>query len=162
MLRSERLNQWLRDAHAMETQAEQLLDGQARRSERFPHLSIRLREHLTTTRLQRTRLEGCISRRQTTPSAIKDMAAKVTATMQNLSGIFVEDEIVKGVLAVYTFEQMSVASYEILEAAAIADGDQETAIQCALSRAEDEALCTWLRENLREVTIGYLSDREAA
>ncbi len=162
MLRSERLNQWLRDAHAMETQAEQLLDGQARRSDRFPHLSTRLKEHLATTRLQRGRLEDCISRRGTTSSAIKDMAGKVTATMQNLSGIFVEDEIVKGVLAIYTFEQMSVASYEILEAAAIADGDQETAIQCALSRAEEEELCAWLRRNLREITTDYLSNREAA
>lgn len=41
MLKSERLNQWLRDAHAMELQAEQLLRGQVRRSDSYPALCTR-------------------------------------------------------------------------------------------------------------------------
>jgi len=162
MLNSEHLNQWLRDAHAMETQAEQLLSGQARRLERYPEVSARLEQHVGATRNQQARLEECMARRNTSPSAIKDVAGKATAAMQNLSGAFVEDEIVKGVLAVYTFEQMAVASYCILEAAAKEEGDAETARQCALSRGEEEAACAWLKEHLGDVTRGYLHEQETA
>jgi ferritin-like metal-binding protein YciE len=160
MLKSERLNQWLRDAHAMELQAEQLLRGQVRRSDSFPALSARVEEHITTTRAQRGRLEACISRRKTAPSMTKDLAAKVAASLQNFGGIVVEDSVVKGLLAIYTFEQMSAASYGILEAGAIADSDHETAHQCALARAEEEAFCGWLKDHLGEVTINYLQDPE--
>lgn len=160
MLKSERLNQWLRDAHAMELQAEQLLRGQVRRSDSYPALSARVEEHITTTRSQRERLEACIHRRKTTSSMTKDLAAKVTASLQNFGGIIVEDSVVKGFLAIYTFEQMSAASYGILEAAAMADGDRETAHQCALSRVEEETFCAWLKDHLGEVTVKYLGDPE--
>jgi ferritin-like metal-binding protein YciE len=162
MLKSERVNQWLRDAHAMETQAEQLLSGQARRVARHPQLSARLAEHIGTTRHQRERLEECMVRRKISPSKIKDTAARFTATMQNLSGILVEDEIVKSAMAIYTFEQMAIASYLILEAAANADGDEDTARQCAQSCAEEEDFCAWLKQHLSEVTVYYLREQKTA
>jgi len=38
----ERLNQWLRDAHAMELQAEHMLNGLAGRIESYPELGTRI------------------------------------------------------------------------------------------------------------------------
>src|SRR5690606_11749512 len=102
MLTSERLNQWLRDAHAMELQAEQLLKGQVRRSDCHPALVARIEEHIATTRSQRERLEACIHRRKTTSSMTKDLAARVAASLQNFGGIVVEDSVIKGLLAIYT------------------------------------------------------------
>lgn len=160
MLKSERVNQWLRDAHAMEGQAEQLLLGQLRRSDGYPELCARLEDHLRTSRKQRAQLQEAIGRRNATPSMVKDFAAKLTAGLQNFGGIVVEDAVVKGLLAVYTFEQMSAASYCILEAAATADGDTATASQCALSRQEEEAFCAWLKGHLAEITLAYLADPE--
>jgi len=146
MAASERLNQWLRDAHAMETQAEQLLDGQRRRIDGDPVFSARLEQHIEITKTQRERLDRCLERRRTSASTLKDTAARVTATAQNFSGFFVEDEVVKGALAIYTFEQMAIASYLILEAAAKADVDEETAL-AAPWKFIIEALDTVVRDN---------------
>ena len=152
----ERVNQWLRDAHAMEVQAEQLLNGQARRSDRLPALRAKLEQHLDETRGQRIRLEQCIEHRGTSTSNVKDIAARVTGAVQNLSGLFVEDEIVKSVLANYTFEHMEIASYRILMAAAQADGDVETAKACETSYNEEVAMAQWLADHLDEVTRTHL------
>ena len=158
MAANERLNQWLRDAHAMETQAEQLLAGQQRRTDNHPVFSARLEQHIGIAKMKRERLERCLERRGTSASTLKDTAARITATAQNFSGYFMEDEVVKGALAIYTFEQMAVASYLILEAAAKADDDEQTALECAQSRSEDEELCAWLKGHLGEVAVMHLQD----
>jgi ferritin-like metal-binding protein YciE len=43
------LTQWLRDAHAMEEQAETMLNGQLNRLENYPELSDRIRLHIDET-----------------------------------------------------------------------------------------------------------------
>jgi ferritin-like metal-binding protein YciE len=42
---SDRLMQWLRDAHAMEKQADQMLTGMANRIKNYPTLEARIQEH---------------------------------------------------------------------------------------------------------------------
>lgn len=83
----ERLDQWLRDAHAMEEQAEQMLSALAGRIENYPDLKRRVQEHLEETRSQARRVRGCIERRGGSISALKDAAGKIMATMQGASGI---------------------------------------------------------------------------
>jgi len=158
----DRVDQWLRDAHAMEEQAETLLKGQAGRIENYPALSARIEAHITETISQRERLEACIARRGSSSSGLKDMTGKFTATMQNLSGLFAGDEVVKGVLASYAFEHMEIASYRILVAAAEADGDSETARVCEDICAEEEAMADWLQENMGEIAIQHLLREEVA
>ena len=48
----ENLMAWLRDAHAMETQAVQMLEGQAQRLESYPELRAKVQDHLQETRRQ--------------------------------------------------------------------------------------------------------------
>lgn len=45
----ENLLDWLRDAHAMEQQAEQMLKAQASRIEHYPIVKARIEEHLQET-----------------------------------------------------------------------------------------------------------------
>lgn len=45
----ENLMDWLRDAHAMEQQAEQMLKAQAARIEHYPQLKARIEQHLEET-----------------------------------------------------------------------------------------------------------------
>ena len=123
----ENLNDWLRDAHAMEQQAEKMLEATSSRLENYPELRERMQQHLEETREQARLLKTCIERRGAGSSTMKDMAAKVTGMGQGLSGLFVSDEVVKGTLASYTFEHMEIASYKSLIAAAEAVGDSETA-----------------------------------
>jgi ferritin-like metal-binding protein YciE len=44
------LIQWLRDAHAMEEQAETMLNGQLSRLESYPDLKERIRQHIQETK----------------------------------------------------------------------------------------------------------------
>src|SRR5690554_5342359 len=92
-----RVNQWLRDANAMEKQSETLLSGQVDRIENYPEFRARLESHLAETQSQRQRLETCIERRDASASGLKDLTGKFTAGMQNLSGLFAGDEVVKSV-----------------------------------------------------------------
>lgn len=158
---NETLNQWLRDAHAMEEQAEQMLSSQASRLESYPELASRIRQHLEETRSQRERLESCIEHRGGSSSSMKDMAAKLSATMQGMSSTMASDEVMKGLLASYAFEHFEVASYRILVAAAEAVGDGRTARMCEEICREEEAMADWLAERIPGVTRTYLS-RESA
>jgi len=153
---SKRVDQWLRDAHAMEVQAEQILQGQTKRIENYPELSAKFEAHLKQTTSQRERLERCMERRNASTSGVKDTTAKFVASMQNLSGLFAGDEVVKGMMAGYTFEHMEIASYRILIASAEADGDQETARVCEEICKEEEAMASWLKDNMGKISTQYL------
>ena len=156
------LDQWLRDAHAMEVQAEHMLTAQAKRLDDYPELKARVEQHLTETRAQRTKLEGCMKRRGVDASTMKDTAGRFTAMMQGLSGMLSGDEVVKGLLASYTFEHMEIASYRILVAAAEEEQDLETANMCEQICQEEEAMASWLETNMARFTQEFLARDEAA
>lgn len=158
---AERLNQWLRDAHAMEEQAEQMLKAQSGRIESYPDLKARIDQHIEETRSQRQRLERCMETRGISSSSIKDITGQMTAMMQGMGGMVAGDEIVKGAMAGYTFEHMEIASYKVLIAAAEAEGDNATAEACRQICREEEAMASWLADHLDEVTRMHLSREEA-
>lgn len=148
---------WLRDAHAMEQQSEKILQGIIDRLEHYPKLKAQLQLHLEETHGQQQLLKGCLERLGTSPSLVKDVSAKVTAFGQIVAGMFVEDEVVKAAMSTYIFEQMEIASYTILIAAAKANGDVETQRVCELILAQEQAMAEWLKDNLSELTFAYLS-----
>ncbi|HUH58890.1 MAG TPA: ferritin-like domain-containing protein [Candidimonas sp.] len=157
---NENLLDWLRDAHAMEMQAETMLDTTASRLENYPQLRARLQAHLEETREQARLVKTCIERLGGDTSGIKDMAAKATATAQGLSGMFVTDEVVKAAMASYTFEHMEIAAYRALIAAAETVGDLETRRVCEIILPQEEAMAAWLAEQLPIVTREFLERDE--
>ena len=157
----ENLNDWLRDAHAMEQQAEKMLESTSSRLEHYPELRERMEQHLEETREQARLLRSCIDRRGAGSSTMKDMAARVAGLGQGMSGLFVSDEVVKGTLASYTFEHMEIASYRSLIAAAEAAGDSETANVCRKILPQEEAMAEWLGKRIGEVTQRFLQRDEA-
>ncbi|TWG91041.1 ferritin-like metal-binding protein YciE [Mesorhizobium sp. J18] len=159
---NDRLDQWLRDAHAMETQAEAMLSAQAKRIESYPALGELVEQHLADTRSQRERLEVCLQRRSTSTSALKDTAGQATAFLQGVGGMMASDEIVKAIMASYAFEQMEIAAYRILITAAETAGDGETARVCQEIRREEEEMAALLMERIPEITQTYLARNEAS
>lgn len=155
------LMDWLRDAHAMEEQAETMLSSMVDRIENYPQVRAKLQQHLEETRDQARRLEACIKRRGSDTSTTKDLVGKFTAMGQGLGGIFAGDEIIKGSMAGYTFEHMEIAAYTVLIAAAEAAGDEETARTCRAILGQEIAMARWLEENLPTVTREYLARGEA-
>ena len=157
---ADRLMQWLRDAHAMEMQAVQMLSGMAGRIKSYPMLQARIEQHIEETKNQASMIERCITARGGDTSKMKDAAAQLLATAQALSGMFAGDEVMKGSLAGYTFEHMEIASYRILIAAAEALGDQQTAMTCRQILQEEEAMAEWLAENIGPLTKEFLDRQE--
>jgi ferritin-like metal-binding protein YciE len=153
----EHLLDWLRDAHAMEEQAEQMLESQIARLEHYPDLRRKLEEHLAETRRQATLVEDCIKRQGGDTSALKSTMGKMVAFGQGLSGLFVDDEVIKGTLASYTFEHMEIASYTILIAAAEAVGDGATAAICTRILREEEAMAKWLATQTPNLVRAFLN-----
>lgn len=152
----EHLNDWLRDAHAMEQQAEKMLNAQADRLEHYPALRERIVQHIEETRWQQRTVEECMNRRGISHSIIKDLGGKLTAFGQAVGGMTASDEVVKGAMAGYVFENLEIASYTSLIAAAKTAGDTATQSACEQIIGQEKAMAQWLLEHLPEVTQAFL------
>lgn len=153
---NEIVNDWLRDAHAMEKQALTMLQGQEGRLDNYPELRVRISQHIQETEQHVKLVDACLERRGVSNSTIKDIGAKLTATGQSLGGIFVSDEVIKGSLASYTFEHMEIASYKMLISAAEYVGDHETKRVCEEILKDEIAMANWLEDNASGVTQLFL------
>ncbi|PZF78381.1 hypothetical protein DK847_00730 [Aestuariivirga litoralis] len=156
----ERLMQWLRDAHAMERQAETMLSGMESRIEHYPHLRKRIAQHLKETQHQAQRLDDAIGRLGGSTSALKDTVASLATLAQGLMGSMAGDEVMKGLLAGYAFEHYEIGAYRILIAAAAALGDVETTRILRENLREEEDMAQWLSSSIDPLTAEYL-EREA-
>ena len=157
----ENLTAWLRDAHAMENQAVEILEKQASRLEHYPELRAKVRTHLDESHRQAERVERCLHQLGTDTSTLKTAAGKLIGTAQQLSGLFASDEVLKSGIADYAFEHYEIASYKMLIAAAGEAGEPEVARLLKENLREEEAMAAWLDQHLPEVTRQYLH-REAA
>ena len=152
----ENLLDWLRDAHAMEQQAEQMLRAQSGRLEHYPELKARIDQHLDETLGQQRLVARCIERLGGSTSTIKDLAAKVMAFGQAAGGMAMSDEVVKGSISSYVFENLEIASYTSLIAAAEQVGDIETMTACEQILPQEVAMAQWLLDHIPKVTQTYL------
>jgi ferritin-like metal-binding protein YciE len=147
---------WLRDAHAMEQQAENMLRAQSERLEHYPNLKARIDQHIEETLGQQKLLDECLTRLGGSSSMLKDLAGKAMAFGQAVGGSMMSDEVVKGAMSGYVFENMEIASYTVLIAAAKEAGDTQTQAACEQILQQEEAMANWLKENLPGVTQAFL------
>ncbi|WP_312393505.1 ferritin-like domain-containing protein [Mixta calida] len=147
---------WLRDAHAMEKQAEEMLEKMSSRLEHYPDLRSRLQQHIEETRQQQQMLQQVIDRQDTSNSTMKDMMGKVAAMGQAVGGMFASDEVVKGAISGYVFEQFEIACYTSLIAAAELAGDHEGARVFEQIREQEKAMADWALTHLPDVTEQFM------
>jgi UDP-glucose 4-epimerase len=114
---------YLRDVHALEGQAEKLLEAGAQRAG-DEHLEAAFREHLDETRRQRERIAGLLDERGGKPSLVKD--AMLKAGGLNLSAFFGAQPDATSKLAgfAFAFEHLEIAAYELLQRVAARAGDE--------------------------------------
>ncbi|MEA3117150.1 MAG: hypothetical protein QOI13_420 [Paraburkholderia sp.] len=153
----EHLVDWVRDAYAMEKQAESMLKSQASRLDHYPTLRLRIEQHLDETLSQQRLLAGCLDRLGSSPSAMKDLTARIAAFGQAVGGMTMTDEVVKGAMSGYVFEQIEVAAYTALIEAARAVGDVETLRCCETILPQEVEMGRWLLDHLPEVVNEYLA-----
>jgi len=151
---------WLRDAHAMETQAITLLETQLKRLESYPEALPRLRQHLEETKDHQAKVEGCLYKLGEETSTLKDAAMKVGASLQGVMHMMSTDEVLKHALASNAFEHFEAASYCSLAAAAEDAGEPEIAKTCENIMKQELAMADWVWQQLPPMTHKYLHREE--
>ena len=153
----ENLAAWLRDAHAMEGQAETLLQTQIDRLKNYPEALPRLKSHLQETQDQRAALERCLKQLGEDTSTLKDSAMKVAANLQGMMHAMSSDEVLKNTLASAAFEQFEAASYRMLVTAAQIAGEPQIAKTCETIMEQEVSMADWVWGQLSPMTEKYLS-----
>jgi ferritin-like metal-binding protein YciE len=146
----------LRNAHAMETQAIELLTRQSERLENYPEIEEKLRAHLAESKQQRTRLEEVLHAHEESFSALKEAALGFGGNVAALAHMSASDEIIKNTLANYMFEHFEIAAYESLIVMAEAMNEPAGVGAATASLHEEEAMAQWLREHIAPTTQKFL------
>jgi ferritin-like metal-binding protein YciE len=152
----------LRNAHAMETQARELMERQSERLTDYPEVRSQMQMHLRETEGQLQRLEECLSSLGESTSTMKDTAQSFMGNMLALGHSMAGDEILKNTFANNAFENFEIAAYKSLLTlcgAAGADGARSLLEQ---SLKEEEAMASWIDHNIGKVTLAYLNREERA
>jgi ferritin-like metal-binding protein YciE len=129
---------YLRDAHALEAQALQLLETGPKIAD-FDALAAIFREHLEETREHQRLIDERLSELQARPSRFQAGAMRLGA--MNLGGFFKAQPDTPAKLAgfAYAFEALECAAYELLARTARRAGDEETAALAERILAEERA-----------------------
>jgi ferritin-like metal-binding protein YciE len=146
----------LQNAHAMETQAIQLLTRQVERLESYPELEARMRLHLEDSKVQRARLEDVLNSLDEQHSAIKEAVLGFGGNMAALAHTTASDEILKNTLANFMFEHFEIAAYKSLIAMSEFLDHPAGASAARASLQEEEEMAAWINERIAPTTIMFL------
>lgn len=146
----------LRNAHALETQAVQLLSRQVERLENYPAMEQRMREHIEESRNQAARIEQILDRLGTSHSAFKDAVTGFMGNVAALGHTLAQDEVVKNTFANFAFEHFEIASYRALLEMADAAGDGQAPALLRQSLDEEVRMAQWIDQHLPETIRTYM------
>ena len=75
---------------------------------------------------------------------------------QAIGGAPMSDEVIKGAISGYVFENLEIATYTVLIAAAAEIGDSQTQQACERILEQEKAMAAWLLEDLPATTRAFL------
>lgn len=151
----------LRNAHGMERQAQEMLERQAERMDKYPDLRARVREHLAETKEQIKRLEKILGDLESSPSTLKDAALATGANMAALAHSMAADEVLKNTFANSGLEAYEIAAYKSLILMADQAGVHvKTVLEQSLR--EEEQMAQWVDKNVDKITLDYIKQEEKA
>lgn len=149
---------YLRDVHALEGQAEKLLEAGAERVN-DEHLEAAFRDHLEETQRHRERIAGLLEERGARSSLVKDTMLKTGGL--NLSAFFgaQPDSTTKLAGFAFAFEHLEVAAYELLQRVAARAGDEGVVATAEEILAEERRAAERVAEswNRPDVPLGVAS-----
>ena len=146
----------LHNAHAMETQAIELLTRQSERLENYPEMEAQLRAHLAESKIQRSRLEEVMASLDEKHSALKEAILGFGGNIAALAHTAASDEIIKNTLANYMFEHFEIAAYKSLIEMADYLGDAEGASAAKASLGEEERIAAWIDTQIAPSRLTYM------
>jgi ferritin-like metal-binding protein YciE len=151
----------LRNQHAVENQAIELLERQVGRLENYPEMRDRMQRHIEESREQARRLEELLADHDTSHSAFKDAMMSIVGNLAALGHSTASDEVVKNTFANFAFEHYEIASYSSLLTLAELAG--HTAARTALNASlrEEKDMAQWIADHL-DATVRRFVERSAA
>jgi ferritin-like metal-binding protein YciE len=149
----------LRNAHAMEVQARELMERQSERLDDYPDVKAKITAHLGETKEQLSRLEQCLSDCGEDYSSLKDTAQSVVANFMAVFHSAAPDEILKNTFANNAFENFEIAAYKSLIVLSEKAGLPGAKRILQLSLDEEQKMADWVRDNVEAITLSYLQRR---
>ena len=151
----------LRNQHAVENQAIELLERQVGRLENYPEMEARMRRHIDESREQALRLEDLLGQQDTGHSSLKDTVMSFVGNMAALGHTVAPDEVLKNTFANFAFEHFEIASYMSLLTLADAAGHAAGRSALETSLREEKDMAAWIADNL-DATVRRFVERSAA
>jgi ferritin-like metal-binding protein YciE len=151
----------LRNQHAVENQAIELLERQLGRLENYPEMADRMRQHLEESKQQAARIEELLASLNTSHSTLKDMVTSFMGNVAALGHASASDEVVKNTFANFAFEHYEIASYQSLLVVADLAGEQASTSVLRQSLQEEQAMAQWIEDHLKPTMVRYV-ERYAA
>jgi ferritin-like metal-binding protein YciE len=152
----------LRNAHAMEEQAKEIMERQSERLTDYPEVKARVQTHLRETEEQLKRLEQCLSSMGETTSAAKDTAQSFLGNLIAMAHAVADDEILKNMFANNAFENYEIAAYKSLLTLCRPAGADSARMPLEQNLKEEQAMASWVDQNVEKVTLDYLNKEERA
>jgi ferritin-like metal-binding protein YciE len=150
----------LRNAHAMEVEARELLERQIERTSDYPELRSRLKLHLEETHVQIDRIEEILRSLGEAPSTLKDMSMSLMANMSALMHSVAADEVIKNMLANNMFENFEIGTYKSLIAMSHRAGVPAAETVLRSSLMEEVNMARWVCEHIEPITLSFLAKLE--
>jgi ferritin-like metal-binding protein YciE len=151
----------LRNQHAVENQAIELLERQVGRLENYPEMEARMRQHIEESREQARRLEDLLAQHDTSHSGLKDTVMSLVGNLAALGHGTAPDEVLKNTLANFAFEHYEIASYKSLLTLADLAGQSGARTVLEASLREEEQMAAWIEEHI-DPTVRRYVERSAS
>ena len=146
----------LRNQHAVENQAIELLERQIGRLEHYPEMVERMRQHVRESQEQARRIEELLGSLGTSHSSVKDTVLSFMGNMAAMAHAPAPDEVVKNSFANFAFEHYEIASYKSLLTLADATGHSAAVSALKQSLSEEQDMARWIDEHLADTTLKFL------
>ena len=146
----------LKNTHAVEMQALQIMERQVERLERYPEMEQALRRHIEETHGQRQRLEEALQSLGDSPSALKEGFLGFVGNMMALGHTPAQDEILKNTYANHAFENFEIAAYTSLLTLGEAAGQTAHKAAFTMSLREEEGMAKAVADLVAPTTQRYL------
>jgi ferritin-like metal-binding protein YciE len=146
----------LRNAHAEEKQALQMMERQVERYEQYPEVTQILQQHIRETEQQIQRLEDILHALGEDRSLLKDVATQTIGNLAAVGHALSGDEILKNMFANHGLEAHEMAAYTSLITMAEATGHHQHIPVLQQSLREEEAMERRVYELIKPVTLRYL------
>jgi ferritin-like metal-binding protein YciE len=150
----------LRNAHAMETQARELMERQSERLDDYPEVKAKVASHLNETNEQLRRIEQCLEACGESTSTLKDTTQSVVANTMAMAHSMAGDEILKNTFANDAFEHYEIAAYKSLLALCRAAGVDNARSLLEASLKEEERMADWVESNVEKITLEYVDHQQ--